>query len=148
VLRYAVANVPKIISLYSEKNSWDKNIKNRPLDQGLYPCWSWFLQNLVVCQSCGKWRIFRIKNSKKYGSCNCFIEEGISKTNKEGFIGKTVNERIERLLGKDYTIVKIASKEEHTKESRKWWDESKSCCSCNETEEKYHIYIINIGKDV
>ena len=47
------------------------------------------------------------------------IEEGVPKTKVEGFIGKTVNECIDQLPGKDVdTIVKIDFKRRSSKESR------------------------------
>ena len=78
------------------------------------------------------------------------IEEGIPKSQREGFIGKTVNEFIEQLSGKDVdAIVKIAFKRRAYKGNQKN-DEMKVrlVAVYNEEEEKYHIYITNIQKDV
>ena len=79
-----------------------------------------------------------------------FIEEGVPKSKREGFIGKTVNEFIEQLSGKDVdVIVKIAFKRRAYKGKQKN-DEMKVrlVAVYNEDEEKYHIYITNIQKDV
>ena len=78
------------------------------------------------------------------------IEEGIPKSQREGFIGKTVNEFIEQLSGKDVdVIVKIAFKRRAYKRKQRN-DEMKVrlVAVYNEDEEKYHIYITNIQKDV
>ena len=78
------------------------------------------------------------------------IEEGVPKSKREGFIGKTVGECIEQLSGKDVdAIVKIAFKRRAYKGKQKN-DEMKVrlVAVYNEEEEKYHIYITNIQKDV
>jgi putative transposase len=78
------------------------------------------------------------------------IEEGVPKTKRKEFIGKTVNKCIEQLTGKDFdTIVKIAFKRKEY-EGKQKNDEMKVLLVAvyNKEAEKNHIYITNIQKDV
>jgi putative transposase len=96
----------------------------------------------------GGYFVFRIR--KNMDPVFVSIEEGVPKTKREIFIGKIVNECIEELPGKDIdAIVKIAFKRRAYKGKQKN-DEMRVrlVAVYNEEEEKYHVYITNIQKDV
>ena len=78
------------------------------------------------------------------------IESGILEKKREKFIGKRVSELTEQLSGKDLdAVVKIAFKRRAYKgKQRKDEMHVRLVATYNCTEEKYHIYITNIQKDV
>jgi len=151
VLVSAVANGPKTVALYAEKTAEIKTlkigswIKDRILlvDLGFYKT-----QLFARVMENGGYFVSRIK--KNMNPVIVSIEEGVLKSKREGFIRKTVGECIEQLSGKDVdAIVKIAFKRRAYKGKQKN-DEMKVrlVAVYNEEEEKYHIYITNIQKDV
>ena len=72
------------------------------------------------------------------------------KTQRYGFIGKTVNECLKQLTGKNIdVIVKIAFKRRSYKGKQKQdLMKVRLVAIYNKDEEKYHIYITNIQKDI
>ena len=151
VLISAVANGSKTVALYPEKTAEIKTlkiglwIKDRILlvDLGFYKT-----QLFARVMENGGYFVFRIR--KNMDPVFVSIEEGVPKTKREIFIGKIVNECMEELPGKDIdAIVKIAFKRRAYKGKQKN-DEMKVrlVAVYNEEEEKYHIYITNIQKDV
>jgi putative transposase len=151
VMVSAVANGPKTVALYPEKTAEIKTLKIGPwikdrillVDLGFYKT-----QLFARVAENGGYFVSRIR--KNMDPVIVSIEEGVPKTKREGFIGKTVNECIEQLSGKDVdAIVKIAFKRRAYKGKQKN-DEMKVrlVAVYNEEEEKYHIYITNIQKDV
>ena len=151
VLVSAVANGPKTVALYAEKTAEIKTlkigswIKDRILlvDLGFYKT-----QLFARVEENGGYFVSRIK--KNMDPVIVSIEEGVPKTKRNEFIGKTLNECIEKLSGKDIdAIVKIAFKRRAYNGKQKN-DEMKArlVAVYNEEEEKYHIYITNIQKDV
>jgi IS4 transposase len=151
VLVSAVANGPKTVALYAEKTAEIKTLKIGPwikdrillVDLGFYKT-----QLFTRVMENGGYFVSRIR--KNMNPVVVSIEEGVPKTKREGFIGKTVNECIEQLSGKDVdAIVKIAFKRRAYKGKQKN-DEMKVrlVAVYNEEEEKHHIYITNIQKDV
>ena len=78
------------------------------------------------------------------------IEEGVSKIKYNEFIGKPISECIQQLSGKDVdAVVKIAFKRRKYKGKQKK-DEMlvRLVAIYNDEDEKHHIYITNIQKDV
>jgi IS4 transposase len=151
VLVSAVANGPKTVALYAEKTAEIKTLKIGPwikdrillVDLGFYKT-----QLFTRVMENGGYFVSRIR--KNMNPVVVSIEEGVPKTKREGFIGKTINECIEQLSGKDVdAIVKIAFKRRAYKRKQKK-DEMKVrlVAVYNEEEEKHHIYITNIQKDV
>ena len=151
VLVSAIANGPKTVALYAEKTAEIKTLKIGPwikdrillVDLGFYKT-----QLFARVAENGGYFISRIR--KNMDPVIVSIEEGVHKTKREAFIGKTVNECIEQLSGKDVdAIVKIAFKRRAYKGKQKN-DEMKVrlVAVYNEEEEKYHIYITNIQKDI
>ncbi len=151
VLVSAIANGPKTVALYAEKTAEIKTLKIGPwikdrillVDLGFYKT-----QLFARVEENGGYFVSRIRKNMDHVIVS--IEEGVPKTKREGFIGKTVNECIEQLSGKDVdAIVKIAFKRRAYKGKQKN-DEMKVrlVAVYNEEEEKYHIYITNIQKDV
>ena len=151
VLVSAVANGPKTVALYAEKTAEIKTLKIGPwikdrillVDLGFYKT-----QLFTRVMENGGYFVSRIR--KNMNPVVVFIEEGVPKTKREEFIGKTINECIEQLSGKDVdAIVKIAFKRRAYKGKQKK-DEMKVrlVAVYNEEEEKHHIYITNIQKDV
>lgn len=147
----AVANGPKTVALYPEKIAEIKTLKIGPwikdrillVDLGFYKT-----QLFARVAENGGYFVSRIK--KNMNPVIVSIEEGVPKTKRKEFIGKTVNECIEQLSGKDVdAIVKIAFKRRIYKGKQKN-DEMKVrlVAVYNEGEEKYHICITNIQKDV
>ncbi len=151
VLVSAIANGPKTVALYAEKTAEIKTLKIGPwikdrillVDLGFYKT-----QLFARVAENGGYFVSRIR--KNMDPVIVYIEEGAPKTKREGFIGKTVNECIEQLPGKDVdAIVKIAFKRRAYKGKQKN-DEMKVrlVAVYNVEEEKYHIYITNIQKDI
>jgi IS4 transposase len=151
ILVSAIANGPKTVALYPEKTAEIKTLKLGPwirdrillVDLGFYKT-----QLFARVTKNGGYFVSRIK--KNMNPLIVSIEEGVPKSKREGFIGKTVNEFIEQLSGKDVdVIVKIAFKRRAYKRKQKN-DEMKVrlVAVYNEDEEKYHIYITNIQRDV
>ncbi len=147
----AVANGPKTVALYPEKTAEIKTLKIGPwvkdrillVDLGFYKT-----QLFTRVMENGGYFVSRIR--KNMDPVIVSIEDGVPKTKRDEFIGKTVNECIEQLPGKDFdAIVKIAFKRRAYKGKQKN-DEMKVrlIAVYNEEEEKYHIYITNIKKDV
>jgi putative transposase len=151
VLVSAIANGPKTVALYAEKTAEIKTLKIGPwikdrillVDLGFYKT-----QLFARVAENGGYFVSRIR--RNMDPVIVSIEEGVPKTKREAFIGKTVNECIEELSGKDIdAIVKIAFKRRAYKGKQKN-DEMKVrlVAVYNEEEETYHIYITNIQKDV
>ena len=117
----AIANGPKTIALYSEKTAEIKTlrigpwIKNRILlvDLGFYKN-----QMFARVEENGGFFVSRIK--KNMNPFVVSIEEGVPKTKYGEFLGKTVNECIEQLSGKDFdAVVKIVFKRRKYKGQQK-----------------------------
>jgi len=151
VLVSAIANGPKTVALYAEKTAEIKTLKIGPwikdrillVDLGFYKT-----QMFARVIENGGYFVSRIK--KNMDPVIVSIEEGIPKKKREEFIGKTVNECIKQLPGKNIdAIVKIAFKRRAYKGKQKQ-DVMKVrlVAVYNEEEEKYHIYITNIQKDI
>jgi putative transposase len=151
VLVSAIANGPKTVALYAEKTAEIKTLKIGPwikdrillVDLGFYKT-----QLFTRVAENGGYFVSRIR--KNMDPVVVSIEEGVPKAKREGLIGKTVNECIKELSGKEFdAIVKIAFKRRAYKGKQKN-DEMKVrlVAVYNEEEEKYHIYITNIQKDV
>jgi putative transposase len=151
VLVSAIANGPKTVALYSERTAEIKTLKIGPwikdrillVDLGFYKT-----QLFARVAENGGYFVSRIR--KNMDPVIVSIEEGVPKTKRNEFIGKTLNECIEKLSGKDVdAIVKIAFKR-RTYNGKQKNDEMKVrlVAVYNEEEEKYHIYITNIQKDV
>jgi IS4 transposase len=151
VLVSAIANGPKTVALYAEKTAEIKTLKIGPwikdrillVDLGFYKT-----QLFARVAENGGYFVSRIR--KNMDPVIVSIEEGVPKTKREAFIGKTVNECVEQLSGKDVdAIVKIAFKRRAYKGKQKN-DEMKVrlVAVYNVEEEKYHIYITNIQKDI
>jgi putative transposase len=151
VMVSAVANGPKTVALYSEKTAEIKTLKIGPwikdrillVDLGFYKT-----QLFARVAENGGYFVSRIK--RNMDPVVVSIEEGVPKTKREGFIGKTVNECIDQLPGKDVdAIVKIDFKRRSYKGKQRQ-DEMKVrlVAVYNDEDEKHHIYITNIQKDV
>jgi putative transposase len=151
VLVSAVANGPKTVALYAEKTAEIKTLKigSWIKDSILLVDLGFYRTQLFarVMENAGYF-VSRIR--KNMDPVIVSIEEGVPKTKREEFIGKTVNKCIEQLTGKDFdAIVKIAFKRKEY-EGKQKNDEMKVLLVAvyNKEEEKYHIYITNIQKDV
>ena len=151
VLVSAVANGPKTVALYAEKTAEIKTlkmgswIKDRILlvDLGFYKT-----QLFARVEENGGYFVSRIR--KNMDPVIVSIEEGVPKTKRNEFIGKTLNECREKLSGKDIdAIVKIAFKRRAYKGKQKN-DEMRVrlVAVYNDEDQKHHIYITNIQKDV
>ena len=151
VMVSAVANGPKSIALYSEKTAEIKTLRIGPwikdrillVDLGFYKN-----QMFARVEENGGFFVSRIK--KNMNPIVVSIEEGVPKTKCKEFIGKTVNECIEQLSGKDFdAVVKIAFKRRKYKGKQKK-DEMRVrlVAVYNDEDQKHHIYITNIQKDV
>ena len=147
----AVANGSKTIALYSEKTAEIKTLRIGPwikdrillVDLGFYKN-----QMFARVEENGGFFVSRIK--KNMNPIVVSIEEGVPKTKCKEFIGKTVNECIEQLSGKDFdTVVKIVFKRRKYKGKQKK-DEMRVrlVAVYNDEDQKHHIYITNIQKDV
>jgi IS4 transposase len=151
VLVSAIANGPKTVALYAEKTAEIKTLKIGPwikdrillVDLGFYKT-----QLFARVEENGGYFVSRIR--KNMDPVIVSIEEGVPEKKRNEFIGKTVNKCIEQLSGENIdAIVKIAFKRRAYKGKQKN-DEMKVrlVAVYNEEEEKYHIYITNIQKDV
>ncbi|AKB36307.1 Mobile element protein [Methanosarcina siciliae C2J] len=151
VMVSAVANGPKTVALYSEKTAEIKTLKIDPwikdrillVDLGFYKT-----QMFARVEENGGYFISRIR--KNMDPVVVSINEGIPKTMCKDFMEKPVSECIKQLSGKDIdAIVKIAFKRRSYKGKQKR-DEMlvRLVAVYNEEDEKHHIYITNIQKDV
>lgn len=151
VLVSAIANGPKTVALYVEKTAEIKTLKIGPwikdrillVDLGFY-------KTQMFARVIENGGFFVSRTKKNMDPLIVSIEEGIPKMKRKEFIGKTVNECLKQLPGKNIdAIVKIAFKRRAYKGKQKQ-DEMKVrlVAVYNEDEEKYHIYITNIQKDI
>ena len=151
VMVNAVANGPKTVALYSEKTAEIKTLKIGPwikdrillVDLGFYKN-----QMFARVGEYGGYFVSRIK--KNMDPVIVSIEEGVPKTKCNDFMGKPVSECIKQLSGKDLdAVVKIKFKRRAYKGKQKQ-DEMKVrlVAVYNDEDEKHHIYITNIQKDV
>jgi len=151
VMVSAVANGPKNVAIYSEKTAEIKTlnigpwIKDRILlvDLGFYKT-----QMFARIEENGGYFVSRIK--KNMDPIVVSIEEGVPKTKCKDFIGKPISECIKQLSGKDIdAVVKIAFKRRKYKGKQKHDDMTvRFVAIYNEEDEKHHIYITNIQKDI
>ena len=151
VMVSAVANGPKTVALYSEKTAEIKTLKIGPwikdrillVDLGFYKT-----QMFARVEENGGYFVSRIR--KNMDPILVSVEEGLSKTKSKEFAGKPVSECIEQLSGKNSdAVVKIAFKRRAYKGKQKQ-DEMlvRLVAVYNDEDEKHHIYITNIQKDV
>jgi putative transposase len=151
VMVSAVANGPKTIALYSEKTAEIKTLRIGPwikdrillVDLGFYKN-----QMFARVEENGGFFISRIK--KNMDPIVFSIEEGVSKTKCKEFMGKPISKCIQQLSGKDVdAVVKIAFKRRKYKGKQKK-DEMlvRLVAVYNDEDEKHHIYITNIQKNV
>src|SRR5574344_156284 len=151
VMVSAVANGPKTVALYSEKTAEIKTLKIGPwikdrillIDLGFYKT-----QMFARVEENGGYFVSRIK--KNTDPILVSVEEGLSKTKSKEFAGKTVSECIKQLSGKDLdAVVKIKFKRRAYKGKQKH-DEMivRLVAVYNDEDEKHHIYITNIQKDI
>jgi IS4 transposase len=151
VMVSAVANGPKTVALYSEKTAEIKTLKIGPwikdrvllVDLGFYKN-----QMFARVEENGGYFVSRIK--KNMDPIVDSIEEGIPITKCKELVGKPVSECIKQLSGKDIdVVVKIAFKRRAYKGKQK---QDEMCVRLvavyNDEDEKHHIYITNIQKDV
>ena len=147
----AVANGPKTVALYAEKTAEMKTLKIGPwikdrillVDLGFYKN-----QMFARVEENGGYFVSRIK--KNMDPIVVSIEEGVPITKCKEFVGKPVSECIKQLSGKDFdAIVKIKFKRREYKGKQKQ-DEMRVrlVAVYNDEDEKHHIYITNIQKDV
>jgi len=147
----AVANGPKTVALYSERTAEIKTLKIGPwikdrillVDLGFYKS-----QMFARVEENGGYFVSRIK--KNMDPILVSVEEGLSKAKSKEFAGKPVSECIKQLSGKDLdAVVKIKFKRRAYKGKQKH-DEMRVrlVAVYNDEDEKYHIYITNIQKDV
>ena len=151
VMVSAVANGPKTIALYSEKTAEIKTLRIGPwikdrillVDLGFYKN-----QMFARVKENGGYFVSRIK--KNMDPIVVSIEEGVPKTGCKEFMGKPISECLQQLSGKDVdAVVKIAFKRRKYKGKQKK-DEMlvRLVAVYNDEDEKHHIYITNIQKDV
>ena len=151
VMVSAVANGPKTVALYSEKTAEIKTLKIGPwikdrillVDLGFYKT-----QMFARVEENGGYFVSRIR--KNMDPIVVLIEEGVPKTKCEDFIGKPMSECIKQLSGKDFdAVVKIAFKRREYKGKQKQ-DEMhiRLVAVYNDEDEKHHIYITNIQKEI
>ncbi len=151
VMVSAVANGPKTVALYSEKTAEIKTLKIGPwikdrillVDLGFYKN-----QMFARVEENGGYFVSRIR--KNMDPILVSVEEGLSKTKSKEFTGKPVSECIKQLSGKDLdAVVKIKFKRRVYNGKQKQ-DEMKVrlVAVYNDEDEKHHIYITNIQKDV
>jgi IS4 transposase len=151
VMVSAVANGPKTVALYSEKTAEIKTLKIGPwikdrillVDLGFYKT-----QMFARVEENGGYFVSRIR--KNMDPILVSVEEGLSKTKSKEFAGKPVSECIKPLSGKDIdAVVKIAFKRRAYKGKQKS-DEMlvRLVAAYNDEDEKHHIYITNIQKNV
>src|ERR1700690_719937 len=147
----AIANGPKTIALYSEKTAEIKTLRIGPwikdrillVDLGFYKN-----QMFARVEENGGYFVSRIK--KNMDPIVVSIEEGVSKIKYNEFIGKPISECIQQLSGKDVdAVVRIAFKRRKYKGKQKK-DEIRVrlVAVYNNEDQKHHIYITNIQKDV
>jgi putative transposase len=147
----AIVNGPKTIALYSEKTAEIKTLRIGPwikdrillVDLGFYKN-----QMFARVEENGGFFVSRIK--KNMDPIVVSIEEGVPKTKCKEFIGKPTSKCIQQLPGKDVdAIVRIAFKRRKYKGKQKK-DEMRVrlVAVYNDEDEKHHIYITNIQKDV
>ncbi|AKB38781.1 Mobile element protein [Methanosarcina siciliae C2J] len=151
VMVSAVANGPKTVALYSEKTAEIKTLKIGPwikdrillVDLGFYKT-----QMFARVEENGGYFVSRIR--KNMDPVVVSINEGIPKTKCKDFMEKPVSECIKQLSGKDIdAVVKIAFKRRAYKGKQKRDDMLVLLVAVyNEEDEKHHIYITNIQKDV
>ena len=151
ILVSAIVNGPKTIGLYSEKTAEIKTLRMGPwikdrillLDLGFFKT-----QMFTRVEENGGFFVSRIK--KHMNPIIVSIEEGVPKTKCKEFIGKSTNECIQQLSGKDFdAVVKIVFKRRKYKgHQRKDVMRVRLVAIYNDEDEKYHIYITNIQKDV
>jgi len=149
VMVSAVANGPKTVALYSEKTAEIKTLKIGPwikdrillVDLGFYKT-----QLFARVERNGGYFVSRIR--KNMDPFIVSIESGIPE--EKWFIGKRVSEFTKKLSGKNLdAVVKIAFKRrEYKGKQRKDEMLVRLVATYNCEEEKYHIYITNIQKDV
>lgn len=147
----AIVNGPKTIGLYSEKTAEIKTLRIGPwikdrillIDLGFFKT-----QMFARVEENGGFFVSRIK--KHMNLIIVSIEEGVPKTKCKEFIGKSTNECIQQLSGKDFdAVVKIVFKRRKYKgHQRKDEMRVRLIAVYNDEDEKYHIYITNIQKDV
>lgn len=147
----AVANGPKTVAVYSEKTAEIKTLKIGPwikdrillVDLGFYKT-----QMFARVEENGGYFVSRIK--KNMDPIVVLIEEGVPKTKCKDFIGKPISECIKQLSGKDIdAVVKIAFKRREYKGKQKQDEMNVRLVAVyNDEDEKYHIYITNIQKDI
>jgi len=120
-------------------------IKDRILlvDLGFYKT-----QMFARVEENGGYFVSRIK--KNMDPIVVLIEEGVPKTKCKDFIGKPISECIKQLSGKDIdAVVKIAFKRREYKGKQKQDEMNVRLVAVyNDEDEKYHIYITNIQKDI
>ena len=151
VMISAIANGPKTVALYPENTAEIKTLRIGPwikdrillVDLGFYKT-----QLFARVEANGGYFVSRIR--KNMDPFIVSIESGILEKKREEFIGKRVSELTEQLSGKDLdAVVKIAFKRRAYKgKQRKDEMYVRLVATYNCTEEKYHIYITNILKDV
>ena len=151
VMVSAVANGPKTVALYPEKTAEIKTLKIGPwikdrillVDLGFYKT-----QMFARVEENGGYFVSRIK--KNMDPILVSVEEGLSKTKSKEFVGKPVSECIKQFSGKDLdAVVKIKFKRREYKGKQKQDEMTVRLVAIyNDEDEKYHIYITNIQKDV
>lgn len=151
VMVSAVANGPKTVALYSEKTAEIKTLKIGPwikdrillVDLGFYKT-----QMFARVEENGGYFVSRIR--KNMDPILVSVEEGLSKTKSKEFAGKTISECIKQLSGKDLdAVVKIKFKRRAYKGKQKQDEMTVRLVAVyNDEDEKYHIYITNIQKDI
>ena len=151
VMVSAVANGPKTVALYSERTAEIKTLKIGPwikdrillVDLGFYKN-----QMFARVDENGGYFVSRIK--KNMDPIIVSVEEGLSKTKSKESAGKPVSECIKQLSGKDIdAVVKIKFKRRAYKGKQKHDDmRVRLVAVYNDEDEKHHIYLTNIQKDV
>jgi len=151
VMVSAIVNGPKTIGLYSEKTAEIKTLRIGPwikdrillVDLGFYKT-----QMFARVEENGGFFVSRIK--KNMNPIVVSIEEGVPKTKCKEFIGKSTNECIQQLPGKDFdAVVKIVFKRRKYKgHQRKDEMRVRLIAVYNDENQQHHIYITNIQKDV
>jgi len=147
----AVVNGPRTIAIYSEKTAEIKTLKIGPwikdrillVDLGFYKN-----QMFARVEENGGFFVSRIK--KNMDPIIVSIDEGVTKTKCKEFIGKPTSKCIQQLSGKNVdAVVRIAFKRRKYKGKQKK-DEMRVrlVAVYNDKDEKHHIYITNIQKDV
>ncbi|AKB51711.1 Mobile element protein [Methanosarcina barkeri str. Wiesmoor] len=147
----AVANGPKTVALYSEKTAEINTLKIGPwikdrillVNLGFYKT-----QMFAKVEENGGDFFSRIR--KNMDIIVVLIDEGVPKTKCKDFIGKPISECIKQLSGKYIdTVVQIAFKRREYKGKQKQ-DEMivRFVAVYNDEDEKHHIYITNIQKDL